>query len=223
MWRRNLIMRDRETGTLWQQATGAALMGPLEGQRLQPLAAERMTGLGWLHIQPDSTLAAPDASWSGIMPRGFTIRLLERANPFFRRSGTQALDHRLRAMDDVVGVFIGRRARAYPVAALPESGVLEEFAVDSALTVVYWRDADRVRVYLRPYAALAIRPAPPDQPGPSTMSLVSSDGRLRWNADGTPLTPATPALKELPFVRTNWAGWQEFHSATDVWQPDTDH
>jgi len=30
VWRRNMIMRDQETGTLWQQATGEALIGPLK-------------------------------------------------------------------------------------------------------------------------------------------------------------------------------------------------
>jgi hypothetical protein len=40
VYRRNMIIRDRQTGTLWQHATGEALMGPLKGVQLQLLGGE---------------------------------------------------------------------------------------------------------------------------------------------------------------------------------------
>lgn len=46
VWRRNMIIRDRETGTLWQQANGEALIGPLQGTQLQALGGELMNWMG---------------------------------------------------------------------------------------------------------------------------------------------------------------------------------
>lgn len=43
LWREALVMRDRETGTLWTQHDGRALRGRLQGQRLHGLPSERMT------------------------------------------------------------------------------------------------------------------------------------------------------------------------------------
>ena len=47
VYRRNMIIRDRQTGTLWQHATGEALMGPLKGVQLRPLGGELIRWSRW--------------------------------------------------------------------------------------------------------------------------------------------------------------------------------
>jgi len=54
LWRDTLVLRDRETGTLWSAATGAALFGPLAGQRLTPVSAAYATAEAWRGAHPDS-------------------------------------------------------------------------------------------------------------------------------------------------------------------------
>jgi len=43
LWRDTLVLEDRETGTLWTAATGEALYGPLQGERLTPIPATNAT------------------------------------------------------------------------------------------------------------------------------------------------------------------------------------
>lgn len=38
----NFLMRDRETGTWWQQITGRAIAGPLKGTQLQLVPSEEL-------------------------------------------------------------------------------------------------------------------------------------------------------------------------------------
>jgi hypothetical protein len=40
----NFLMRDEQTGTYWQQITGAAISGPLAGRRLQIISSDELTG-----------------------------------------------------------------------------------------------------------------------------------------------------------------------------------
>lgn len=54
LWRDTLVMRDRETGTLWSAATGAGLFGPLAGQRLARVAAVYATARAWREAYPAS-------------------------------------------------------------------------------------------------------------------------------------------------------------------------
>lgn len=54
LWRDTLVMRDRETGSLWSAATGAALFGPLAGRRLSPVAAVYATAGAWREAHPGS-------------------------------------------------------------------------------------------------------------------------------------------------------------------------
>ena len=48
-----MIFRDRETGTLWQQATGEAVAGPLKGATLQLLSGEILTWAGWENMSAE--------------------------------------------------------------------------------------------------------------------------------------------------------------------------
>lgn len=75
IFRRNLIMEDLQTRTLWQQATGRAIYGPLAGETLEirysretsSLTAHRLDGrpdpiierhwwLGWNEFHPETTV-----------------------------------------------------------------------------------------------------------------------------------------------------------------------
>jgi hypothetical protein len=46
------ILRDEETGSLWQLSTGQAVAGPLEGERLPRLAAPLVFWFAWSDFQP---------------------------------------------------------------------------------------------------------------------------------------------------------------------------
>jgi hypothetical protein len=55
LWRDMLVLRDKETGTYWSPATGAALSGPLEGERLRLLPqAVVTTADAWEELAPET-------------------------------------------------------------------------------------------------------------------------------------------------------------------------
>ena len=45
----NFLMRDRETGSWWQQITGKAIYGPLKGAALELVPNDELTLGQWKH------------------------------------------------------------------------------------------------------------------------------------------------------------------------------
>ncbi|HEY7112469.1 MAG TPA: DUF3179 domain-containing (seleno)protein [Thermoanaerobaculia bacterium] len=52
LWRDTLVLEDRETGTLWTAATGEALYGPLQGERLTAIPATIATMNSYAEANP---------------------------------------------------------------------------------------------------------------------------------------------------------------------------
>ena len=49
-----LVMRDRETGSLWSQAINTAIDGHFDGMGLEAIPAERISWKAWMEEHPDS-------------------------------------------------------------------------------------------------------------------------------------------------------------------------
>ena len=54
-----VVMREDETGTLWQALTGRALEGPLAGSRLEQVATTPSFWFAWIDLFPDTDVYGP--------------------------------------------------------------------------------------------------------------------------------------------------------------------
>jgi len=173
VFRRNMVMRDRETGTLWQHATGEALVGPLAGTALQVLGGQLTTWGSWRGDHPVTTVAVEPDEWDGLLPRTRTRRLAEGTERV-ELPGEAEVDPRLPFTEDVVGVEVDGEAKAYPVVALRERSPIGDFLGGAPITVAYDPGSDGARV--------------------------------------------TSGGESVPFQRTRWMGWFEFHPETEVYE-----
>lgn len=208
VWRRNMIMRDRETGSLWQQATGRALIGPLAGHELRVLPATRTRWDQWLPRHPETVIPVPPAEWEGMLSLAATERLLVRATDLAAPPGRTAPDRRLPWDEPVLGIGAGGEALAVPLRRLPRSSLLHTTVGGQPILVVRRPRSDEVAVYERPEGR--------------RFELV--EGALRsgtevWKLDGQPEDPTLPALEPVPSQRTRWLGWYEFHPETGILEP----
>lgn len=148
VWRRNLLMRDRETGTLWQQATGEAVAGPLAGIALVPLGGTLTTWSAWREEHPHTQLAL-DAPTYGLIPKRRLQAMLRIAH-VLNTPGLSRHDRRLPAHEEVVGLVLKGEARAYPLAALKRLGRIEDEMSGIRFTIVYASNQDRVYAVTSP-------------------------------------------------------------------------
>ena len=57
----NFIMRDEETGSWWQQISGAAIQGAMKGQRLVPVDSDELSYGIWKRENPNGRVLRPEA------------------------------------------------------------------------------------------------------------------------------------------------------------------
>ena len=148
VFRRNLIMDDDVSGTLWQQATGRAIYGPHTGDSLELLPAVQ---LPWNEAKREGgralTVAAepPDARRAPFASqRGFA--LLQRATDRVTVPGHTRLSKALPRRETVYGLVVNGEARAYPRERCRAAGRFTDSLGGVQLSFVYDKEQDSVRV-----------------------------------------------------------------------------
>lgn len=186
LWRDSLVMRDRETGSLWSQVDGLAISGPMEGQRLQTVAATHTTWAAWRKEHPDSLVARK--RWFDRKHRSDYESYLE--DP--RRMGLledRDVDPRLPGKTVVFGLTKGDESLAVPLAGLRRSDGIQT-------------EIDGTSVLILPEAN-GVSASAFEVGEPSTMT--EGDGTLRGRS-----------LPRLPGQTIFWFAWSRFHPETRV-------
>lgn len=218
VYRRNMIIRDRQTGTLWQHATGEALLGPLKGAQLQPLGGELTRWSKWKEMNHHTSLAVepiPEhGRFPGLIPRDRLEYLLETFSTNYAASGF-VTDNRLPMHEEIVGVSLAGVDRAYPLVVIRNQGVIHDRIGENSIAIVYDDDADHVSAFNCLVSDKIIELAS------ANGALSSLDGMMRWTWMGNPLTANTPPLQKLQIERQWWLGWVEFHPTSEVYQTAT--
>lgn len=143
-----MVMNDRETGSIWQHATGEAIDGPLKGQRLEVLPGWETS---WEELRisyPQARFALEPERYTGLLPKPVLMRML-RVTRISSLSGLSPLDKRLEMHEMVVGLVINGAAKAYPLDLLrAERGILDQVG-GKAIQIEYQNVGDRVTVHTR--------------------------------------------------------------------------
>jgi hypothetical protein len=160
LWRDTLVLRDRETGTLWTAATGRALSGPLEGETLRAIPARVTTAGAWRTAFPSSLyLDTGELSSVGLPMRLYGL------SPWQGVSGFETSNRRYKPKQEVFAVVLEGETLAFTAAELSRLGhttvtlagspvelrwdaallTPRAFACDEelAVTPMYWFAADR--------------------------------------------------------------------------------
>jgi len=221
------LMADRETGTLWNELTGAPVLGASAAPpaaALAPLPALLTTWRAWRERNPETTaLALGDAGGDPHTPGPYD-RYHASAETIF----PVALEREeLAAKDPVYGLEAGGRARAWPLAVLLREGVLNDAAGDTPLVLVATRGAveiegthpergsvrfspgSEVRAYARGDASF--------RPGGDPDTLLDDAGRAWRATDAELIGPDGARGRRLPGSVAYWFAWQAFHPDSELY------
>jgi len=136
------MLRDDETGTIWNHITGEAVYGPKTGEKLPTYNLLHTSVEAALASDPDLEVAISDRPIR--RSRSFRDRI-----PFLRQGFRDTIveeDTRLPTMDIGLGVWTESEARYYPMKTVQDNGglLIENF------------DGRRLLVYVeRPFGVLA--------------------------------------------------------------------
>jgi hypothetical protein len=212
----NFVMKDSQTGTTWQQATGAAVAGPLQGQRLPLIPFLLTTWSEWREQHPKTLVLAPVI---GYRPRYNRMREVV-AQASFGMPGDEhrALKHdkRLPDREMIVGIELPRRRKAYPLKMLREQKVVNDVAGREPVLLVYQPGSQTTTAFLRRAGnrVLEFRAA-----GSGVKELIDEQTHSRWTAYGRCIAGRLKGqrLKELIPMPSFWYAWAEFYPKTEVY------
>lgn len=118
VYRRNMIIRDKQTGTIWQQSTGMAMYGELKGATLEAFPYQIMVIGDWLQSFPNSWIAEEDHRVRiGFLPKKFLFQLLTSVTNQLLTPGFTPLDG-LPLREKIWGIEFNGISKAYPYSEL---------------------------------------------------------------------------------------------------------
>ena len=224
LYNADVLLYDRQTGTLWQGFTGEPLAGPLVGLfgPLPQLPSTIVPWGDWKRAHPGGwVLARPE--WIRVSGRRYRVNP-QRYEDFpyaeyeLRRwvgYGVDVEKLRLQGFPPkrrVTGLAVGGGALAFPMSNLnPSEGLLELTLGGEPLAVLRAPDGGLRAFLLRLPSG---EPLHLERHGGELIDIERGD---RWDLDGRPLNPdGGPPLERLPTTPCYWFAWVLFHPGTDL-------
>jgi len=218
LWRSDLVMYDALTDSLWSQILATAVRGPQTGQALELLPSTLTTWGTWRADHPDTAVLRPP-------PESKTVGGAETryyaGNPYAGYGDSRQIgigyndfeDDRLHPKVQVLGVTVDGTARAYPLPAVRQAGVVNDAVAGRPIVVAAGPSATLV-AYERTVDGETLRFHRADEghlvAGGSRWALVT--GRA---VDGPHVgTTLVPANDRSPMF---WFAWLDFHPETGLY------
>jgi hypothetical protein len=209
----NFIMRDQETGSWWQQASGQAITGSLRGTQLDPVFFDELSFKIWKHENPNGRVLRPDARAQDSGEYASADWEEEMAElPVV----TPAIDQRLEARTLVIGIAIHSEAKAYPLDALKEKSPVIDFLGGTPILIVVAKDGKSVRAFDRTVDDTELEFfALPDS---STLRIVDAETSSEWDFSGRAISGKLKGreLRKLAVLPDYWFDWKTYHPDTQV-------
>jgi len=211
-------MRDDETGTWWQQVSGKAIHGPLEGHQLKSVFHDEVSFAIWKREQPDGRVLKPNeqilaknqyekVDWEA---RYEKLRVVE---------GTD-VDKRLTPRTLVMGVTLGGKSVAYPLPALQKQSPIIDMVGNTPIVVALGDDNRSVRAFERTVDGRRLEFfQKKDDHGPG-FQLIDAETGSTWNFEGKAVSGplAGRQLKKVFVLEDYWFDWRIYHPDTTIYQ-----
>ncbi|MGF2411788.1 MAG: DUF3179 domain-containing (seleno)protein [Ferruginibacter sp.] len=119
--RRNMIIRDLQTGTVWQQGTGEAMFGKLKGKQLEFYYYQQTTLTDWIKQNPNTFIAKEsDNIRKSFVPKERLLKVLKKVTGNFVAPGKTDLTG-LELREKVWGLQLNGQSKAYPISELKKA------------------------------------------------------------------------------------------------------
>ena len=214
----NFIMRDEETGSWWQQVSGKAIHGPLQGHQLKSVFHDEVSFSIWKGEQPDGRVLKPNEKiaaqeeyekpdWEARVGR---MRAVE---------GTD-LDKRLAPRTLVMGIALEGKSVAYPLTTLQKQSPIVDMVGTVPIVVILGDDHRSVRAFERNVDGRRLEFFQKKDDKNPQLQLIDAETGSTWNfegkATGGPLSGRQ--LKKVFVLEDFWFDWRIYHPDTSIYQ-----
>lgn len=211
-------MRDEETGSWWQQVSGKAIHGPLQGYQLKSVFHDEVSFAIWKGEQPDGRVLKPNekiaaqqeyemADWEARVGK---MRVVE---------GTD-LDKRLAPRTLVMGIALDGKSVAYPLATLQKQSPIVDLVGSVPIVVVLGDDNRSVRAFERTVDGRRLEFFQKKDDKNPQFQLIDAETGSTWNFEGKATSGplAGRQLKKVFVLEDFWFDWRIYHPDTNIYQ-----
>jgi hypothetical protein len=221
----NFLMRDRETGSWWQQISGKAIYGPLQGAAMEPVLSDELTFGEWRREFPAGQVLAPvpkyakeyDSNWEP------DVAKLPVVISF---PGSE-----LKSRDVVIGLTIGGVARGYPWETFAKQAPILDRVNGTPLLLALGPDGKSFRAFVARIdgrdAEFFLQAEPPSEtqnvaaPNPKRgWALLDTLTASQWNFQGCATSGLAQGkcLDRVPALKDYWFDWRNYHPETTLYR-----
>ena len=211
----NFIMRDEETGTWWQQVSGKAIHGPLQGHQLKSVFHDEISFAIWKREQPHGRVLKPDEKIAAA-DKYETSDWETRVGRMRVVQGTD-VDQRLAPRTLVMGLSIAGKAVAYPLSALQKQSPIIDIVGTVPIVVVLGDDHRSVRAFERTIDGRRLEFFQKTENG--AIQLIDAETASTWNFEGRAVSGplAGRELKKVFVLEDFWFDWRLYHPDTALY------
>ncbi len=206
LYKNDLVMYDTSTESLWSQLVGEGILGAYHGTRLSLVTSATMAWDEWRALHPDTKLLDRPQNRNGEFLRNYDVNPYagyDRSDEVHFPQGNIDPYRVLEPKEPVLGVFLGKEARAYPQSILSKERVVNDVLGGTPLLATYasgvmkaWERGNRT-------FRVANETAVSDEEG-RVYDAISGQG-------------AVDSLAEIPAVAAYWFAWYDFYPSTTIY------
>lgn len=211
----NLVMYDRQTGSLWLQISGEGIDGRFEGVALARVPHLQTTWGAWREEHPETLVLDKRGGYSSDPYQSYYND--GSAGPL----GQSRSDDRLPPKDLVIGYIFGGSAKAYPFRTLLETPVVNDAFAGRDLLVVFDEPSQTGQIFERTVDGRSLT-FDLAAPGEGDLLLRDRETGSTWSgftgeALEGPLAGQT--LQQLPIFYAFWFSWTDFFIEAELYGP----
>ena len=212
----SLIMYDHQTDSLWSHLVGAAVTGPLKGEKLKPLQSMFTQWNTWRTFYPDSKVLNNG--------RSSIFSLRDPYESYYRSPDTGIIptrlsDKRIYPKEYVLGLVLNDKAKAYPFSVLSRQSVVNDTFQAVPLLVVFDSESTTGMIFRRKLEGKTLSFKKTQLQREKGVFLVDDETSSVWEglsgrAVQGPLKGKK--LEPLPATPSFWFGWADHYPKTEL-------
>ena len=210
----NFLMRDEETGTFWQQISGAAISGPLKGRQLTLVHSDELTLATWKSEQPQGTVLDDVREFvPGYAKRDWDVRMKKAPTVL------NFPEHGLTARDLMLGIQAFGASRAFLYERVVKEKLVKDHVGPEPVLLVVGPDDQSVRAFRDRIPGMDGAADFYRITGHSGVLLMDNLTGSEWNFQGcaTSGKATGQCLEPIAMLKDYWFDWRNYNPQTTVY------